>query len=562
MRAMTGVPLLAMGLVACGGSDTDGSGGSGASMSVGPSSGSAPSGTASGNPTSSGSGGAPTSCDDFGHFGPPGTTFTLPATDGTSIYYDDVKAAFPDVDFTTLSRLYIPAGHYKSVSLGNLPDRDAASPLVITNKGGQVAVGPNDPDGNFIWAMNGGSNWILTGRYDPDSGTGDEAFQGHRCGAYAGSRGHYGFLSDDAFAHRQYLHMGIAVGGVTDVELEYLEITRSGFAGIRMLNPGDTPLPMANVRIHDNYVHDTDGEGFYIGWTGAPPSNPLPGLQVYQNRIVRTGNEALQIQNLGDGTEVHNNVVAFASLHWRDNGLGNYQDNNSQIQTRSGNIAIHDNVFIGGSGSILSFFSSPEAGDAGRHVTFTDNFFADTKWLGGYLNGMAGSDSDFHFEHNAFRGLDFTYDLLDPSATDPGVIFGVNQGLGSPITFTNNSWEGSRKIVSGIAGGDGTSGSITASGNVNGPVEDIAFVASGYPDGASVQKLEAWAPKATLSPGQPDIVYQPGDLVMFDAQMYRCSAESSNQKPPEHPEAWEALPLPTDDLRVVESSPWAAYGVH
>ena len=30
---------------------------------------------------------------------------------------------------------------------------------------------------------------------------------------------------------------------------------------------------MANVSVHDVYVHDTGGEGFYFGWTGAPPSN-------------------------------------------------------------------------------------------------------------------------------------------------------------------------------------------------------------------------------------------------------------------------------------------------
>src|SRR5262249_15799529 len=142
--------------------------------------------------------------------------------------------------------------------------RTADHPLVITNLGGQVQVGPNDPGGNFIWSMGGGSNWILTGRYDPDSKTGDAGYPGHRCGEYAGWRGKYGLLRDDAYAKGTYLHMGLAAGDASDFEIEYLEVTRSGFAGIRLINErkaGDPAFDMANVRVHDNYIHDTDGEG-------------------------------------------------------------------------------------------------------------------------------------------------------------------------------------------------------------------------------------------------------------------------------------------------------------
>src|SRR4029078_6806185 len=103
---------------------------------------------------------------------------------------------------------------------------------------------------------------------------------------------------------------------------------------------------MTNRRIYANQVNETDGEGFYIGWTGAPPSNILSKLSIYNNRIIRTGNEALQIQDLGDGTDVHHNVIAFAALHWRDNGLGMYQDNNAQVHTRAGTIALHHNIFM------------------------------------------------------------------------------------------------------------------------------------------------------------------------------------------------------------------------
>jgi len=505
----------------------------------------------------------PSSCEPFGRYPAPTVVFALPAGK-PSIYYPDVQKSFPEVDWAKLDRLYVPAGKYKSFSLGNLPTRDPSRPLVITNQGGQVQVGPNDPGANYLWTMGGGSNWVLTGRYDPDSKTGDAAFSGHRCGEYATSRGKYGFLSDDAFATGTYLHMGIAVGSATSFEIEYVEITRSGFAGIRLLNSraaGDPAMPMENVRVHDTYVHDTAGEGFYFGWTGAPPSNLLPKLSIYNNRILRTGNEALQIQDLGDGSDVHHNTIAFAALHWRDNGLGKYQDGNTQVLVREGNIAIHHNVFVGASALLLSFFSSPEPGDGPRHVTFHDNYFADTLNLGMYLNGTSTSDSTFVFERNFFRGLDFGYDKLDPTAKDPGVIFSENTTFAAPVTFHANTWEGTKKIFAGITGTDGTKGNVTASTNTNGLVTPIAFMGSENFHSDPKRHLEIWAPKATVAAGSPAITYAPGDRVMYMGDLYECTASSSGETPFDHPASWKKLPTPVDDVRAVSGSPYVEMGV-
>jgi len=506
---------------------------------------------------------APSACDDFGDFSAPNLTFTLPAGKAI-ISYPDVQKSFPDVDWQNLDRLYVPAGKYKSFELGNLPRREPNRKLVITNVGGQVQVGPNI-GGNFIWSIGGGSNWILTGRYDPDSKTGDEAFPGHRCGAYENSRGKYGFLSDDAFDHSgQYTHMGLAVGGgATDFELEYLEITRSGFAGIRLLNAmsggaADPNQPMANVSVHDTYVHDVDSEGYYFGWTGDPPSYLFPNLQIYNNRIVRTGSETLQIQDLGEGSRIHHNVFAYGALHWLDN-FGQYQDGCLQILSREGKTEFDHNVTLGGAGTFLSFFSAPESGDGARTVIFHDNYFADTRSLGGYLNGSSEAPSSFVFSHNFFRGLDFSYTTVNPSATDPGVLFGVNGAHKAPISFEGNTIEGDRKLLSGIDL-NGSKGNISATDNTNGTVAKVAFVNSGYPD-VPTARLSAWGTTATLAPNMPSIKYAEGDLVMSDAQLYRAKKVNEGLPPAEHPEAWEKLPLPGDDLRVDESSPYAEYGV-
>jgi hypothetical protein len=489
------------------------------------------------------------SCDPAGHFGVPSMTFMLPPT-GDSLVYPDVQAAFPDVDWANLDRLYLPAGQYKQLQLGNLPVRTAEHPLVITNKGGQVVVGFN-PTGNYIWSMGGGSNWILTGRYDADSQTGDAAFPGHACGMYAGAK--YGIVSDDDFAlSAPYLHMGLAVGGATDFEIEYVEVTRSGFAGIRLINEASDGLdkPMANVRVHDVYVHDTAGEGFYFGWTGTPPSNKFPGLQIYNSRILRTGNEALQVQDLGDGTHIHHNTFISGGLHWLDNGLGRYQDNLSQISTREGTIEIDHNVFIDGANTLVSFFSAPQTGDGDRHVTFHDNYFSDSIDLGMYLNGMSAAPSEIRFEHNVFRGLDFAYAPID--SNDPDTVAGRNGAVAGPVVFDNNSYAGATTLIAPAA-------NVTSTNNRNEDAGAIELLDG--PWQTPGHHLTYWAPKATVLGDDPEVTYKVDDVVVYGDPwtLYRAASDATGMDPPGG--AWVTLPPPSDDVRVKPGTTYADLGV-
>ena len=518
-------------------------------------------GDAAGEPSSPTDGGPddapPLGCDPAGRFGAPASTFTLPVKSGAAIDYADVQKSLPTVDWKTLDRLYIPAGAYPQLMLGNLPARDHAHPLVITNLGGQVKIGPSK-GANYIWSMGGGSGWVLTGRYDAVSKTGDAAFPGHACGAYAQSAGKYGIVSDDAFDFTApYLHMGIAVQGASDFEIEFVEVLRSGFAGIRLINPraaGDAATPMANVSVHDVYVHDTGGEGFYFGWTGMPPSNLFPGLQIYNCRLLRTGNEALQIQDLGDGSHVHHNVFASGGLHWLDNGLGRYQDNTTQVLTRAGKVEIDHNVFVDGAGSWLNSFYAPEPGDGAMQVAYHDNYFANTLSLGVWIGGTSAAGSTVTFQNNAFRGLVWGY---EPIAPDPGAgatVFAVDNAFVGALALTNNRWEGMRALAPGGQ-------AITSSGNVNGAVPELAFRDAGWPLLVG-HHLTAWAPKATVVTGAPAVTYHIGDVVTYgDApDLYRCTADTAAGPPPDHPEAWAKLPAPVDDMRVTGAD-YAGYGV-
>src|SRR6185312_6041827 len=152
---------------------------------------------------------------------------------------------------------------------------------------------------------------------------------------------------------------------------------------------------------------------------------------------------------------------------------------------------------------------SPETGDGARDVTFHDNYFADTRSLGGYLNGNSVAPSSFTFRANYFGGHFFSYTTVDADAKDPGVVFGINGANTAPIVFDANTLD-EKALLSGIDL-NGTKGNVTATNNTRGSFTPVSFVASGYPD-VPTAKLSAWGATATLAAGKPPIAYVTGDL--------------------------------------------------
>jgi hypothetical protein len=413
--------------------------------------------------------------------------------------------------------------------------------------------------------MGGGSGWIVTGRYDAESGTGDEDFPGHACGGYPDSPGRYGIVSDDAYAFdAPYLHMGIAVDDATDFEIEYLEIARSGFAGVRLLNDPDDGIaqPMANVKVHDLYVHDTGAEGLYFGWTGDPPSDLMPGLEVYNNRFVRTGNDAIQLQDVGDGSRIHHNTVLSSGTRWLDNDLGKYQDNLVQLSIREGTVEVDHNVLVDSGGSLISFWTQPQDGDGDRHLSFHDNYLAGGINLPIFVGGEADGDSSFTFADNVFRDFEFAYDRAYPAETDPGILLGYDGDVAGPIAFTGNAWSGDEDVTYGLPG-DGTQGPVTATDNDAGAHPAIELVDAGDYWSRPGRHLTKWAPIATVDETDPAVTFDPDDVVTWGEapDLYVCTEASGGVAPDEAPAAWTKLARPADDVRVVEETVYADLGV-
>jgi hypothetical protein len=115
----------------------------------------------------------------------------------------------------------------------------------------------------------------------------------------------------------------------TDFEIDHLEISNVGFAGIIAKTDPKCDDPntwrknytLRNLLIHDNYIHDTGGEGMYIGATFGYETSTLQeecedgfahlleNVKIYDNQLENLGWDGLQVSVAHDGLEVYNNSI-------------------------------------------------------------------------------------------------------------------------------------------------------------------------------------------------------------------------------------------------------------
>lgn len=173
------------------------------------------------------------------------------------------------------------------------------NPIVIRNCDGQVVLKhENVTHGGF--AFFNCSNVHFTGTGDSDV--------------------RYGFKVNNTITGS-----GVSVSSLsTDFEIDHVEISNTHFAGLIIKTDPVCNDPqtwrenflMENVIVHDNYIHDTRGEGLYIGFTkfikcdgDTIYGHALKNLKVFNNIVERTGWDGIQISNANEGCEIYGNTV-------------------------------------------------------------------------------------------------------------------------------------------------------------------------------------------------------------------------------------------------------------
>lgn len=209
----------------------------------------------------------------------------------------------------------IKAGQYKFLNLFNFSGT-ADKPITFKNCGGQVYIGGFQHYYGLV--LNNINYFRFTGSGTPGI--------------------KYGFKVDGVN------NSGSGVAGYgTHAEIDHIEISRTGFAGVLYKNdPSCDPkswrqnFVMRQVSIHDNYIHDTHGEGIYIGYTGGAktlncegksvtvdPHN-IEGLRVFNNLIENTGWDGLQVSRAVKDCEIYNNTIknfGTAREKYQDEGI-------------------------------------------------------------------------------------------------------------------------------------------------------------------------------------------------------------------------------------------------
>jgi hypothetical protein len=201
------------------------------------------------------------------------------------------------------SVICIPAGTRGALLLKNFKGT-AANPIIVINKGGKVTLSTSITASYGFKTINC-QYFKIMGNGDPATKYGIDV-----------NGGNIGMTMDDLSS---------------DFEIANVEVRNSGFAGI-MAKTDPTcdeetqrgHFTMSNVIMHDNYVHQTGGEGFYVGNSfyaegrslacGTVLPHDVVNVQIYKNITDSTGCEGIQVGSAIAGAEIYNNTVKSPGL--------------------------------------------------------------------------------------------------------------------------------------------------------------------------------------------------------------------------------------------------------
>jgi gliding motility-associated-like protein len=224
----------------------------------------------------------------------------------------NIPASQYEVNGTTLGVkpgdvICLPAGNVGNKFFKNIVG-SPTNPVIVKNCGGKTFIEKPTTSSFGIDFSNS--------RYFRLTGTGDAAHQ-------------YGI---EVKGTNQGVQIG---GGSSDFELDHLHVYGTGYAGIAVkTNPSCDPATwrenytMYNVKIHDNYVHNTTGEGYYVGNShyhfqvdktcGGLPikvwEHSIVNCEVYNNISENTGRDGVQVGACITGGKVYNNKVTTTGL--------------------------------------------------------------------------------------------------------------------------------------------------------------------------------------------------------------------------------------------------------
>ncbi|MEO6869699.1 MAG: PKD domain-containing protein, partial [Ginsengibacter sp.] len=263
-----------------------------------------------------------------------GCDVTLPRMPDGGIYFTNGKNG---INVQPGQKVCIQSGNYPYINISGLVGT-AAQPITIINCGGQVVAGSGP-----TYCIN-----FKNSRYFRFTGTGDPnityGFKAYWSGGFAGS----GFSARDS---------------TSNYEIDHFEAQNVENGFLCKIDPYDcspgnysTGWTIKDISFHDNYVHNTKGEGFYLANTASTVDvkdcsgntmtiEPvkIDGIKVYNNICDSTGWDGIQLAS-STRAEVYNNRVT-------NFGLQNMASQQAGIILGGkSNGSVHDNFINQGTG--------------------------------------------------------------------------------------------------------------------------------------------------------------------------------------------------------------------
>ncbi len=209
-----------------------------------------------------------------------------------------------NVNYSPGDTICIPAGNYAGIRFYDF-EGTATNPVTFKNCGGQVVL--NETAYSALEFKNS--------KYIHLTGTGDV---NHNYGIKIEGTGPWA--------------MGMVLSALsTDVEIDHIEVAHAGFAGLMAktdpdCNNSDTwrvnGFVMKNLNIHHNYIHNTHGEGIYIGFTLGYKLDSgrncggtevyghwLENVDIHHNIVEDTGWDAIQLNLAHINSKVRDNTI-------------------------------------------------------------------------------------------------------------------------------------------------------------------------------------------------------------------------------------------------------------
>ena len=241
-------------------------------------------------------------------------------------------------------------------------------------------------------------------------------------------------------------HLGITLDKLsTNFEVDHVEVLNVGFAGVMAKTDPSCDnatirgnFTMQNILLHDNYIHETGGEGFYVGnsffETGVNTScgkrypHEIHYVKIFNNIVKNSGWEAIQLGCATKGAEVYDNTV-------ENYGTENATNQNNGVQIGAGTGGLfHNNYIKGGTGNGLIVMG---LGDNVIH----NNVIVNAGHFGIFCDERYTPGPGFKFINNTIinpksDGIRIYADLVPMNVIINNII--VNPGSYSSYTYPRN----------------------------------------------------------------------------------------------------------------------------